>query len=87
MEDEREYIEIENSDGKLEQIEVIAQIKSKRDNKVYLILTPDKEIGETINVSIGYIYENDDSKTIEFVKNEEEIKYINSLLNEILKDS
>ena len=57
VENEREFIEVENLNGEIEKVEIFAEIKSERDDKVYVLLTPDKTIEEEVNMAIGYIYE------------------------------
>lgn len=81
MQDERQFIEIENFNGKIEKVEIFTEIKSGRDDKTYVLLTPDVQIGEVVNVAIGYIYEKDGKMNLEIVENQEEINYVYSLLN------
>ncbi len=79
---EREFIEIENADGTIDTVELIGTINSKRDNKVYAILTSDEEIGEDVNVSFGLMYEEDGKNYIDALTDSEEIEYVVSLLRE-----
>lgn len=87
MNKDRQFIEIENLNGEKEQVEIISTIKSKRDNKTYVILTTDKEIGEDVSVNIGYLYLEDNKLNLELVKEIEEINYVNSLIEEIVREA
>lgn len=82
-EEGRKFIEIVNADGSIDTIELIGTINSKRDNKVYAILTEDEVIGEDVNVIFGYIYEEDGKEYIDYLTDSEEIDYVNSLLDEL----
>ena len=82
-EEARNFIEIVNADGSVDRVELIGTINSKRDNKVYAILTADEEIGEEVSVTFGYIYEEDGKEYIDYLKDKEEIDYVNSLLDEL----
>ena len=84
MQEERNFVEVENLNGEIERVEIFAQIKSERDDKVYVLLTPDEEIGEEVNISVGYIYEANGQMNLELVENEEEINYVYSLINSTL---
>lgn len=86
MQEERQFIEIENSNGEIEKVEIFAEIKSERDDKIYVLLTSDKEIGEEVNVTIGYIYEENGKINLELVENKEELNYVNNLINKSLKE-
>lgn len=81
--EEREFIEIENADGSVDVVELIGTIESKREDKVYAILTEDEVLGDEVSVTFGYIYEEDGKEFIDYLTDEEEIEYVNSLLNEI----
>lgn len=83
MNEEREFIDIIGDDGTKQEMELIGVVKSKRDEKEYLILTQDETIGEEVNIVIAYIYEEDDMDYIEVVKDQEEIDYVYSLLDEL----
>ncbi len=82
MNDERNYIEIVNADGSVDKVELIGTINSKRDDKVYAVLTEDEVIGEEVNVSFGYLYEEEGEPFIEYLKDKEEIAYVKSLMSE-----
>lgn len=86
MQEERQFIEIENLNGEIEKVEIFAEIKSERDNKVYVLLTPDKEIGEEVNMVIGYVYEDSGKMNLELVETQEELNYVYSLINKNLKE-
>ena len=83
MTEEREFVEIVNDDGSVEKVELIGVIESKRDDKVYALLTEDKEIGEEVNVIFGILYEEDGKEYIDYLTDDEEIDYVNSLLDEL----
>lgn len=86
MQEERQFIEVENLNGEIQKVEIFAEIKSERDNKVYVLLTPDEEIKEEVNMSIGYIYEENGKMNLELVENQEELNYVYSLINKVLKE-
>lgn len=86
QESERQFIEVENLNGEIEKVEIFAQVKSKRDDKVYVLLTPDEEIKEEVNMAIGYVYEESGKYNLQLVEDEEELSYVYSLLNEALKE-
>ena len=83
MKEERNFIEIEGADGSVDVVEFIGTINSKRDDKVYALLTDDEVIGEDVNVTFGYIYEENGKEYIDYLKDKEEIDYVNSLLDEL----
>jgi len=86
MQEKRQFVEIENLNGKIEKAEIFAKIKSKRDDKVYVLLTTDEAIGEEVNMSVGYIYEKSEKVNLELVENPEELNYVYSLINNALKE-
>ena len=86
MSEERQFIEVENLNGEIEKVEIFAEIKSERDNKTYVLLTPDKEIGEEVNMVIGYVYEDSGKMNLELVETQEELNYVYSLINKNLKE-
>ncbi len=83
MNDERNFVEIVNADGTVDSVELVGTIDSKRDDKVYVVLTEDEVIGEEVNVTFGYIYEEDGKEYIDYLTDKEEIDYVNSLLDEL----
>ena len=86
MQEERQFVEIENLNGEIEKVEIFAEINSQRDNKVYVLLTPDEAIEEEVNMAIGYIYEENCKMNLELVENEEELNYVYSLINRALRE-
>ena len=86
MPDDRDFIEVENMDGEIEKVEIFAEIKSERDNKTYVLLTPDETIEEEVNMAVGYIYEENDKMNLKLVENEEELLYVYSLINKALME-
>lgn len=83
MNEEREFIEIVNADGTVDVVELVGTIQSKRDDRVYAILTEDEVIGDDVNVTFGYLYEEDGKEYIDYLTDEDEINYVNSLLDEL----
>lgn len=86
MQEERQFIEVENLNGEIEKIEVFAKIKSEKDDKVYVLLTPDETIEEEVNIAVGYIYEENGKINLELVENQEELNYVYSLINSALME-
>ena len=86
MNEERQFIEVENLNGEIEKVEIFAKVKSQRDDKVYVLLTPDEVIEENVNMAIGYIYEENGRMNLELVENQEELNYVYSLINNALKE-
>ena len=84
----KEIIEIIDLDGKTNSYELITKIKSTRDNKIYYIMTEDKEIGEEVNIIVGYILEKEDDEIIDItmVLDEEELLYVEDLINKEIGD-
>ena len=83
MNEERNFVEIVNADGSIDTVEFIGTIQSKRDDKLYALLTEDEVIGEEVNVIFGRIYEEDGNEYIDYLTDKEEIDYVNSLLDEL----
>lgn len=83
MNEEREFIEIVNADGSVDTVEFIGTVNSKRDNKVYALLTEDEVIGDEVNVVFGVVYDEGGKQYIDYLTDEEEIDYVNSLLDEL----
>lgn len=83
MINEREFVEVENMNGEVEIVEIFAKIKSKKDDKLYVLLTPDKSLKEYVNMAIGYV--NNDN-ILELVEDYEERDYVYSLINEALTE-
>ena len=80
---EKEYIEIENELGETERAEVICTIKSERDDKNYIILTQDEEIGDEVNIIVGILKEENGEKVFIEVEDDEEYEYVVSLMEKI----
>jgi hypothetical protein len=83
MNEEREFIEIVNADGSIDTVEFIGTVESKRDNKIYALLTEDEVISDEVNVFFGIVYEEDGKQYIDYLTDKEEIDYVNSLLDEL----
>ena len=83
MNEEREFIDIVGADGTTQKMELIAIVESKKDEKEYLILTQDENIGDDVNIVMAYVYEEEGIDYIEVVKEQEEIDYVYSLLDEM----
>ena len=81
--EERALIDIVGADGTTQKMELIAIVESKKDEKEYLILTQDENIGDDVNIVMAYVYEEDGIDYIEVVKEQEEIDYVYSLLDEM----
>lgn len=83
---ERQFIEVENINGEIEKVEIFAEIKSKRDDKLYVLLTSDEEIKDEVGMSVGHIYEENGKMNLELIENDEELNYVYSLVNETLME-
>ena len=81
---DKDIIEIIGDDGQKMNMELITVVKSKKDDKEYLVLTQDEEIGEEVNIVMAYAYEEDGKDYIEVLKDQEEIDYVYSLLDELV---
>ena len=87
MEDvKRTFIELENKVGQVDKIELIGKVKSEKEDKTYAILTTDEIIGEEVSIYIGHIYVKDGKDIIEIIEDEEEINYVLSLIDKVVKD-
>ena len=80
---EKRFIEIENDLGEVEVAEVICTINSEREDKTYVVLTQDEEIGEEVNVIIGTLREDDGNTLFAEVESDEEFEYVVSLMEKI----
>lgn len=83
MNEEREFIELFGEDGTTQKMELIGVVKSKKEDKEYLILTQDEMIGDEVNIVMAYVYEENGMDYIEVLKEQEEINYVYSLLDEL----
>ena len=81
---DKDIIEIIGDDGQKMDMELITVVKSKKDDKEYLVLTQDEDIGEEVNIVMAYAYEEDGKDYIEVLKDQEEIDYVYSLLDELV---
>ena len=81
---DKDIIEIIGDDGQKMDMELITVVKSKKDDKEYLVLTQVEEIGEEVNIVMAYAYEEDGKDYIEVLKDQEEIDYVYSLLDELV---
>ncbi len=86
MQESRKFVEVENQNGEIEKVEIIAELKSKKDDKVYVLLTSDEKIGEYINMAVGHIYKENGKYSLELVENQEELRYVYSLITDSLKE-
>ena len=84
--EQRNFIEVDSGNGDIKKVEVICELKSKSDNKTYVVITEDEEIDDEINVSIAYIYERNEKVYLELIEDEDELNYAYSLMNEMLKE-
>lgn len=87
MQEEREFIELENENGEIQKIEIFGEVKSERDNKVYVLFTTDEELKDEVNMTVGYIYEENDRMNLEIVENDEELNYVFDLINKVLEEA
>lgn len=83
MNEEREFVEIVNADDSVDVVELIGTINSKRDDKVYAVLTEDEVLGDEVSVTFGRIYKENGKEYIDYLTDDEEIDYVNSLLDEL----
>ena len=86
VENERNFIEVENLNGEKETVEIIGEIKSERDDKLYALVTPDKTLGDEISIVVVQVIEKEDNINLEFVENQEELNYVYSLINKKLNE-
>jgi len=87
MKKEKEFIELENENGEIQKIEIFGEVKSERDNKVYVLFTTDEELKDEVNMTVGYIYEENDRMNLEIVENDEELNYVFDLINKALEEA
>lgn len=83
---DREFIEVINQNNEKEKIEIFAQVKSEKDNKLYVLLTPDVEINDEVNIAIATLEEKENEFYIDLVKGEEELNYVYDLIIKSLKE-
>ena len=82
---DRQMIKVYDNDSEIE-IEVIALIPSKRDDKKYVVYTSDKEIGDEVNIDIGILHTEDNTNYLELVEDDNELNYVHFLMDEIIKE-
>ena len=51
--EERTIVNVKDENGDVEEIEIISQISSTRDDKEYIIYTTDKQIEDEVNINVG----------------------------------
>lgn len=83
---DREFIEVINQNNEKEKIEIFAQVKSEKDNKLYVLLTPDEEINDEVNIAIATLEEKENEFYINLVENQEELNYVYDLIIKSLKE-
>ena len=82
---EKHYIEIEYDLGQVEKAEILGIIPSQRDDKNYIILTQDEEIGEEVNIIVGILYEVNGEEIFVEVEDDAEYEYVVSLMDKVAK--
>ena len=83
---DRKIIEVINQNNEKEKIEIFAQVKSEKDNKLYVLLTPDEEINDEVNIAIATLEEKENEFYINLVENQEELNYVYDLIIKSLKE-
>lgn len=83
---DREFIEVINQNNEKEKIEIFAQVKSEKNNKLYVLLTPDEEINDEVNIAIATLEDKDNEFYINLVENQEELNYVYDLIIKSLKE-
>ncbi len=83
---DRKFIEVINQNNEKEKIEIFAQVKSEKDNKLYVLLTPDEEINDEVNIAIATLEEKENEFYINLVENQEELNYVYDLIIKSLKE-
>lgn len=83
---DRKFIEVINQNNEKEKIEIFAQVKSEKDNKLYVLLTPDEEINNEVNIAIATLEEKENKFYMNLVENQEELNYVYDLIIKSLKE-
>lgn len=83
---DREFIEVINQNNEKEKIEIFAQVKSEKDNKLYVLLTPDEEINDEVNIAIATLEEKEHEYYMNLVEDQEELNYVYDLIIKSLKE-
>lgn len=82
MEEEKEYIQVEFEDGDVEQLEIIADVMSQRDNKHYVLLSNGQTSEEDVDIVIGALNKTEDGEVyMDYVNDKNEIDYVMALVN------
>ncbi len=84
--EEREMISVYSDNEEVAKIEIIAQIPSKMDEKKYVIYTLDEQINDTVNINVGIIEEYNGKHYLKTVENDDEIDYVMTLMQDIIKE-
>ncbi len=83
---DREFIEVINQNNEKEKIEIFAQVKSEKNNKLYVLLTPDEEINDEVNIAIATLEEKENEFYMNLVEDQEELNYVYDLIIKSLKE-
>ena len=81
----KNLVEILDDDGQVRRFELVRELSSKKDDRVYLILTDDKEIKEEVTIHIGSLLKDGENSHFELVTDEDEIKYVYGLMEEDIR--
>lgn len=79
--EERTIVNVKDDNGDVEEIEIISQILSTRDDKEYIIYTMDKQIEDEVNINVGIINDG----FLEVIEDNDEIEYVMSLIDSIVE--
>ena len=79
--EDRTIVNVKDDNGDVEEIEIITQISSTRDDKEYIIYTTDKQIEDEVNINIGIIKDG----FLEVIEDNDEIDYVMSLIGSIVE--
>lgn len=79
--EERTIVKVKDDNGEIEEIEIITQISSTRDDKEYIIYTADKQIEDEVNINIGIIKDG----FLEVIEDNDEIDYVMSLIGSVVE--
>ena len=79
--EERTIVNVKDDNGDVEEIEIISQILSTRDDKEYIIYTMDKQIEDEVNINVGIINDG----FLEVIEDNDEIDYVMSLVDGIVE--
>ena len=83
---DRKFIEVINQNNEKEKIEIFAQVKSEKNNKLYVLLTPDEEINDEVNIAIATLEEKENEFYMNLVEDQEELNYVYDLIIKSLKE-